>query len=232
MDADLGGGRALFAPSSGATAMKLYHSPGACSMACHIALLDAGADFEAIRVLLAEGEHRSPAYRAINPRGLVPVLEIEGGQRITEAAAILLHIARRFPDARLLPEAGSPEEARAFEWLAWLTNTMHIAYACLWRPERFTDAPPAREALVAGARDRIDALNRDVETRIAEAPFAAGTAYSVVDAFLLVFFRWANRIGLDAAERYPAWTAWARRTEVRPAAARVLEREGISLWGS
>jgi glutathione S-transferase len=162
----------------------------------------------------------------------VPVLEIEGGQRITEAAAILLHIARRFPDARLLPEAGSPEEARAFEWLAWLTNTMHIAYACLWRPERFTDAPPAREALVAGARDRIDALNRDVETRIAEAPFAAGTAYSVVDAFLLVFFRWANRIGLDAAERYPAWTAWARRTEVRPAAARVLEREGISLWGS
>jgi glutathione S-transferase len=210
--------------------MRLYHSPGACSMACHVALEAAGAPFEGVPVLLAKGEHREPAYLAVHPGGLVPVLELEEGQRLTEAAAILLHIARRFPGARLLPEMGSLEEARAFEWIAWLTNTMHIAYAGLWRPERFTDVPAAREALVASARDRIDALNRNVEARIAAAPFAAGNAYSVADAFLLVFFRWANRIGLDAAERYPAWTAWARRMEVRPAVARVLEREGVSLW--
>jgi glutathione S-transferase len=108
--------------------------------------------------------------------------------------------------------------------------TLHIAYACLWRPERFTDDRAARTALVAEAEDRIDALNREIEPHLASSAFAAGAAYSVADLFLLVFLRWANRIGLNATERYPAWTAWARRIESRPAVARVLAVEGVSLW--
>ena len=167
----------------------------------------------------------------MHPRGFVPVLEQDDGQRLTEAAAILLHVARRFPQARLLPEAGTVEEARAFEWLMWLTNSLHIAYACLWRPERFTDDPAARAAMAGEAKERIDALNREIEPRLASSVFAAGASYSVADPYLLVFLRWANRIGLNAAERYPAWTAWARRMESRPPVARVLAREGVSLWG-
>jgi glutathione S-transferase len=142
-----------------------------------------------------------------------------------------VHVARRFPEARLLPEAATIEEAHAFEWLMWLTNTVHIAYACLWRPERFTDNPAAREALVGEANDRIHVLNHEIEPRLGDRAFAAGEPFSVADAFLLVFFRWANRIGLDTAERYPGWTAWARRMESRPAVARVLASEGVSLWG-
>jgi glutathione S-transferase len=208
--------------------MKLYHSPGACSMACHIALEDAGAAFHPI--VVPRGQNRTPEYLRVHPRGLVPVLELDDGQRLTEAAAILLHVARRFPDARLLPEAGTIEEARAFEWLMWLTNTLHIAYACLWRPERFTEDAAARAALVIEAKGRIDVLNHEIEARLGDS-FAAGRTYSVADPFLLVFFRWANRIGLDAVERYPGWTAWARRMEDRSAVARVLTREGVSLWG-
>jgi glutathione S-transferase len=209
--------------------MKLYLSPGACSMACHIALEEAGAAFEPVVVRLAKRENREPAYLAVHPRGLVPVLELGDGRHLTEAAAILLHVARRFPQARLLPEAGTIEEARAFEWLMWLTNTLHIAYAGLWRPDRFTDDPAARAALVAEAKGRIDALNRVVEARLGEISFAAGETYSVADSFLLVFFRWASRIGLGPSGRYPAWSAWARRIEARPAVKRVLAREGISL---
>jgi glutathione S-transferase len=209
--------------------MKLYHTPGACSMACHIALEEAGAVFEP--VVVPRGQNRTPEYLAVHPRGFVPVLELEDGQRLTEAAAILLHVARRFPDARLLPEAGTIEEARAFEWLMWLTNSVHIAYACLWRPERFTNDQAARAAVAAEAKDRVDALNREIEPRLGDSAFAAGASYSVADPFLLVFFRWTNRIGQGAAERYPVWTAWARRMESRPAVARVLAREGVSLWG-
>lgn len=211
--------------------MKLYHSPGACSMACHIALEEAGAAFEPVVVRLAQRENREPAYLPAHSRGLVPVLEFEDGGRLTEAAAILLHIARRFPQARLLPEAGTIEEARAFEWLMWLTNTLHVAYAGLWRPERFTNDAAARAAVVAEAKGRIDAFNDTIEGRLGEVAFAAGEAYSVADAFLLVFFRWANRIGLDASERYPAWSAWARQIETRRAVRRVLAREGVSLVG-
>jgi glutathione S-transferase len=207
--------------------MKLHHTPGACSMACHIALEEAGAAF--VPVVVPRGQNRTPEYLAVHPRGLVPVLELDDGRRLTEAAAILLHVARRFPGADLLPEGGTTEEARAFEWLAWLTNTLHVAYAGLWRPERFTDDPAARAALTAEAKDRIDALDHEVEARLG-GPFAAGGTYTVADPFLLVFFRWANRIGLDTAGRHPGWTAWARRVEDRPAVGRVLAREGVSLW--
>jgi glutathione S-transferase len=213
----------------GNTTMKLYHTPGACSMACHIALEEAGAVFDP--VVVPRGQNRTDEYLAVHPRGFVPVLEQDDGQRLTEAAAILLHVARRFPGAGLLPEAGTIEEARAFEWLMWLTNSVHVAYACLWRPERFTDDPAARAAVAAEAKDRIDALNREIEPRLGDGAFAAGAPYSVADPFLLVFLRWANRIGLGAAERYPGWTAWARRMESRPAVSRVLAREGVSLWG-
>jgi len=208
---------------------RLYFSPGACSMAAHIALEEASASFEAIPVLLAKGENRSAGYLAVNPRGLVPVLEVDG-EYLTEAVAILLYIARRFPEANLLPATGTMQEARVFEWLAFLTNTVHVAYAALWRPRRFTDDEAAAEIIAEGARGRIDALNRDIEKKMETRSFAIGSEYSVADPFLLVFFRWANRVGLAAAERYPAWTTWAQHMEKRRAVARVLAKEGISLW--
>jgi len=211
--------------------VKLYYSPGSCSMGPHIALEEAGAAYEPVPVVLAKGGNHTPEYRAIHARGLVPVLQTDG-QSLTEAVAIMLHIARRWPDAGLLPPAGSLAEARALELLVWLTNTLHVAYACLWRPARFTKDAAAGEVIQGEAKERIAAFNDEIETRFEDGrPFAAGDAYSLADAFLIVFFRWANLIGLDTAGRYPRWRAWATRMEVRPAVARVLNQEGVSLWG-
>jgi len=210
--------------------MRLYYSPGSCSMACHIALEETGAEFEPIAVHLAKGENVHPDYLAVHPQGFVPLLEMQNGERLTEAAAILLHTARAYPLAGLLPESGSLEEARAFEWLAWLTNTLHVAYACLWRPERFTADGKARKAIVSEAKERIARLNAMVDERLGRRDYGSGNRYSIADPFLLVFFRWANRIGLEASDRYPAWADWARRIERRPAVQTVLEREGVRLW--
>lgn len=210
---------------------RLYHSPGACSMAAHIAFEEAGAPVETVPVLLSTGENRRPEYLAVHQRGFLPVLEIEG-ERLTEVAAILLHIARRWPSSALLPVAGSLEEARALEWVAWLTNTLHVAYAGLWRPGRFVADEGAATRIAAEAQGRIEALNREVEGKFGNGrAYAAGESHTLADPFLLVFYRWANRIGLDAPTLYPAWTEWARRMERRPAVARVLAKEGVSLWG-
>jgi glutathione S-transferase len=209
--------------------LTLYYARGACSLACHIALEETGAPYEARPVLIAEGENKTPAYLAIHPGGLVPVLDIDGA-RLTEAAAILIHIAQRFPQACLRPAAGSLAEARALELVAWLTNTLHIAYAGLWRPDRFTQDEAAGKAIVAEAKERIGALNGTIEERLKHSAFAGGDTYTIADPFLLVFFRWANRIGLDATATHPAWTAWARRMGARPAVARTLAKEGIPLF--
>lgn len=210
--------------------MKLYFMPGACSMAAHIVVEEAHALDEITPTLVRRGENRAAAYLAVNPRGFVPTLELADGI-LTEAVAVLLYLARRYPKASLLPEAGTVSEARVLEWLAWLSSTVHVAYACLWRPERFTPDDAAGQALVGYARDRIAACNDEIELRMADGRrFAVGTGYTLADPYLLVFFRWANRIGLDAPTAYPAWTAWAKIVGERPAVARVLQREGVSLW--
>lgn len=84
--------------------------------------------------------------------------------------------------------------------------------------------------VVAEAKDRIRLLNQEIERRLDGASFAAGDCFSVADPFVLVFFRWANVVGLDAANGHPQWAAWAGRMEARPAVARVLAREGLSVW--
>ncbi|MBB4039597.1 glutathione S-transferase [Microvirga flocculans] len=209
--------------------LKLYYSPGACSMAAHIALEETGVDYETCSVLVSKGETQTPEYLSLNPRGYVPLLDL-GGERLTEVVAILVHLARRYPEVGLAPAVGSLAEARVMELAAWLTNTLHVAYACLWRPKRFTTDEAAGKAISEAATARIDALNQEIETHLAKRSFAVGETYTFADPYLLVFFRWANRIGLDASSRYPNWTQWARRIEARPSVAHVLAKEGVSLW--
>lgn len=209
--------------------MKLYYTPNACSMACHIALKEAEAPFEA--VLVPRGANRSHEHLAVHPDGLVPALELDSGEILTEAVAILLHISRRFPAAKLLPSGGSVDEARVFEWLAWLTNTVHVAYAALWRPERFTEDVSAREALSREGIARIRRLNEKIETRMTTS-FAVGHAFSVADAFLFPFYCWNRRIEIDAVSEYPNWTQWARRMTARRSVQDVIVTEDVSVFSS
>ncbi|HEY0835222.1 MAG TPA: glutathione S-transferase N-terminal domain-containing protein [Azospirillum sp.] len=206
--------------------LTLYYSPGACSLASHIALEETGAPFEARPVILAKGEQRTPEYMAINPRARVPALRVDGGEVLTENPAILTHLARRFPEAGLLP-ADPLAEARCLSLMAFLSSTVHPAFAHIFRPERFADDTAAHPAIKeTGRRVFFDCL-KEIDGLLAGKEWVQGS-YTVCDPYLLVFYWWGMRIELPVAE-LANYTAHKQRMLARPAVRRAIEREGIPL---
>lgn len=204
---------------------RLYYSPGACSLAPHIALEETGAPFEARRVAIAEGDNGKPDFLAVNPRGFVPALEADG-EVITENVAVMTYIAARYPEAALLPLADPLGLARAMMRMAFLASSVHVAYAQLWRPHRFTADEVVHPAIVEGGRRRIVGQQAEIEAVLSRSRYFAGDAYTLADPYLLVFFRWGNRIGLDM--RYPHWAAHSEALLARPAVRRALRTEGLT----
>jgi glutathione S-transferase len=188
----------------------LYYSPGACSLAPHIALEEIGLPFDLAQVSTSDGSTHTAKHLKLNPKGRVPVL-VTGDSALTEAPAILVHLAMQHPDKQLL--ASTPDAlVRSMEWCNWLSGTVHaVAIRQVWRPESFTDLP-------------------HIEARLAKTDWAVGERYSVVDPYLLVFFRWGNRIGFDMRGHCAAWTQHTLRVIERPATARALATENISVW--
>jgi glutathione S-transferase len=205
--------------------LKLYFAPGACSLAPLVALEEAGADYEGVRLLLAESQQRQPEFLALNPRGRVPVL-VADGQVITENVAVLTAIAQRFPAAGLLPFETPSLLARSYELIGWFASGVHVAFAEVFRPERFTDDEAAKSALNAGGRRNVLLAFDEIETILNAAPagWLVGDRFTAVDPYALVFWRWAPRLGIDTAA-YPAFTDHARRLFDRPAVQRALSHE-------
>lgn len=208
---------------------RLYYSPEACSLAAHIALEETGVAFEPVRVALADGEQRSAAYLAINPKGRVPAL-VEDDFVVTELPAILLYVARRFPHAQLWPDEPRAEACCA-EWVAWCASGLHETFGHLRRPERFADSDAARREVADKGRTSSRIVWEMVERKLAasRAPWAAGARYSVADGCLLTFWIWgrAKTLHYDMPRDFPSWTALARRVAQRDAVRRALEREGL-----
>ena len=206
-------------------ALKLYFAPGACSLAPLIALEEAGAAFDGVRLSLADGDQRRPDFLAINPLGRVPVL-IADGQVVAENLAVLTTIAHRFPRAGLLPFEHPALLARAFELLGWFSSVIHVGFAQVFRPERFTDDKASWPALAAGGvktvRAGFDQIERILKWSDGEA--LVGDRFTIVDPYALVFWRWAPRLEIDAAD-YPAFTAHAERLLRRASTRRALARE-------
>ncbi|SNB62103.1 glutathione S-transferase [Arboricoccus pini] len=209
--------------------MKLYYSPGSCSFASHIVLRETGAAFERVLVSTAEGAQKEPAFKAINPRGMLPALDYDGGI-MTENAAIMTFLALRYPQARLLPE-DEGQRAKCLEWVAWQSNTAQVAVAGLWRTERFVE----READFGPVRDaglkRLERFGKEIEDWLAANAFAAGSVFSIADPMFLVLYRWSIKAGLtiDRTTR-PAWSAYAARLAERPSVRDALQAEQISLF--
>jgi glutathione S-transferase len=211
---------------------RLFHSPGACSLAPHIVLEELGVAYEPVRVTIAEGDNRKPEYLALNPRGRVPALWIRDarGERVlTEAMAIMVWLAQCHPEARLLPS--EPEGiARALEWMSWLGSSMHQAgVRTVFRPERFTTDAAAAPGIAAQGRESIRLGYADIEQRLAGRAFALDDRFGVVDAYLLVFYRWGNRCGLSMRSEFPEYARVMDAVRARPAVARVVQREGIQI---
>ncbi|PWR18269.1 glutathione S-transferase family protein [Zavarzinia compransoris] len=205
--------------------LMFYYAPGACSLGVHIALEEAGADYKAVPVSLADGEQLKPEYRAINPRGRVPALVV-GSTVITECIGIHSYIAGAYPAARLLP-ADPVKLGKALELLSFLASTVHIHYAQVFRGARFTDDQPAVEALRRDGPGRVRAALADIESRFAHGgPWLLGDDYSAADPYAYVFYRWTSRIGVDPTA-YPAWTAQVERLLQRPATLAALRQEGL-----
>jgi glutathione S-transferase len=219
---------------------RLYHSPGACSMAAHIVLEEVGAPFE-LELVLARGEREGPmtatnAWRTINPKGRVPALSPVPGsaggaaELLTETPAILVYLAVMHPQAALLP-AGPAGLARCLEWLNWLSGNVH-ANSCgqIWRAHRFSDDEAALEGIRAKGRAALVDQYAYVERLLGDGrDWAVAGRYSVADAYLLVFFHWGGRIGLDMRGDHPAWARIMDKVLARPAVRRALATEEVEV---
>ena len=204
--------------------LKLYYSPGACSLVPHIALEEARAEFEALRIPIAEGGHLTPEYLAINPHARLPALGTDRGN-ITENIAVLNFLADRFRAPGSVPRDDPYEAARTNELLGWFSSSVHIAFAEVWRGGRFTDDEKLWPALEAGGR-KVLATQFDEIERLCVDDWLAPGGFTAADSYALTFLRWAKRIGFDIAP-YPQWVALAGRVLERSAVQRVLDREGL-----
>lgn len=200
--------------------MKLYFSPGACSLAPHIALREAGIEFEAVKTNTRERSTSDGSdFLAVNPKGYVPALLLDSGESLTECQAILHYIADRKPEAGLLPAAGSMAYYRALEWLSFIATELHKGLGPIFRPG-------SPEDLKASTRDRIGGRLSWVSTQLDGREFAVGDAFTVVDAYLYVVIGWLRPAGLDP-ERWPVLRDYHARIGQRPAVRAARQAEGL-----
>lgn len=204
--------------------LKFYHSPGACSLVTHIALEEAGADYEPVRIVLAEGEHKAADYLAINPHARVPALGTDRGV-ITENIAILNFIADEFGREGSVPRGDPYATARCNELLSWFSSSVHIAFAGVWRAERFSSDESAWPAIQQGGREAVARYFAEIDGLCGDG-WIAGDQFTAADSYVATFFRWGGRIELDRRP-YPAMAALVARVIDRQNVARILNSEGL-----
>lgn len=211
--------------------LRLYFAPGACSFVPHTLLEMAGVPYEPVMVKLHKGEQNEAAFRAINPRGQVPVLA-DGEQRITQILAIIGYIADTQPQMRYLP-AAPLARAKVMETLAWMNNTAHPAFTHIFMPHKFASDEAAKAhlklhntGLFAGMLGELEAM---VQAKAREGrEFLAAEGFGPLDAYALTLLRWGSLAGIDP-QSLPATWAHVQRVAALPAVARVIERERLQL---
>lgn len=200
--------------------MKLYYSPGACSLSPHIVLREAGLDFS---LALASTKTKKLAdgtdYLRINPKGQVPLLELDDGQRLSEGPAIVQYIADLAPAKGLAPPAGSFERYRLMEWLNFITSELHKSFSPLFNP-----AMPEEGKAVYRARllDRLAWVDSQLEGK----SHLMGEPFTVADAYLFTVSNWCGAVGLDIGG-LKNLAAFRARVAARPAVQAAMEAEGL-----
>lgn len=206
--------------------LKLFTAPGSCALASHIALEEAGADYEAVNLNLKDGDQRRADYLAINPKGRAPALVVPGHGVLTENPVILAYVARTHPDANLAPLDDPFAFAELDAFNIFLCATVHPAFAHVFRPYRYADGEDAAAAMKAKAPVALAEHFSLIEERLADGrPWAHGDDYRVSDGYLFVFTRWLERNFPEVAARFPKTIGHRKRVAERPAVRRVLARE-------
>jgi glutathione S-transferase len=208
--------------------MKLFFSPGACSLGIHIILEEIGKPYETQRVKLQEGEQYGPEYTAITPKSKVPCLARDDGSVLTEYGAIATWLAKSNPDANLLPH-DVEAECRALEAMDYGVATVHMqGFARIARPLNF--APDADDTM----KEKVQARGREIfakglkllADKLGDSPWVAGSQYSIGDTAVFYVASWSQRAGVD---RPHAIQAHFDRMKERPAVQRMIAAEGLSL---
>ena len=200
--------------------LELYWAPGACSFVPHVGLEAAKAPFEPRMVKLHKGEHRTPAYLAMNPNGQVPVLVVDG-RPLTQIVAICDFLDRAFPEAGLLPR-DAWKRSEALSELAWMNSTPHTTATRFFFPERYADSDAARaEVKKRATQDFRGYLERMQNT-------LGRPSFPLRDAYLFTLLRWGGFAGIDP-KALPAYHDYAQRLLEAPPIAAALARERISL---
>ncbi|PGH11890.1 hypothetical protein AJ79_04581 [Helicocarpus griseus UAMH5409] len=206
-------------------ALKFWHYPGSCSLAPHILLRELNLDVEVIQPT----DLSAAAFGTINPKLRIPVLSIDG-EIVTEVPAILTAIAQLAPAGHSLLGKTPLETARAYEWMNWLSGYLHgSCYGGLWRPERFTDDSGALQGIKEKAQVNIKNAYGFVEERLgAGGLYAVGDGFTVVDLYLLVFYRWGKQIGLEMEREFPKYTDAMKNLVKRESVVKTLEETKLA----
>jgi glutathione S-transferase len=201
-------------------AMKLYYSPGACSLSPHIVLKELGLPFEA--VLASTKTHKladGTDYYTINPKGYVPLLELDDGQRLTEGPAIVQYLADKAPAKGLIAPAGTMERYRQMEWLNFVSSELHKQYSPLFNPAMPEEAKALQRTRLRG---RYEYLDRLLEGK----SYLMGDQLCVADAYLFTVTNWAGRVNVDLSGLTHV-QAFMARMAARPAVQDALRAEGL-----
>ena len=200
--------------------MKLYYSPGACSLSPHIVLREAGLAFEP--VLASTKTHKladGTDYYGINPLGYVPMLELDDGTRLREGPAIIQYIADQVPTKNLAPANGTLPRYRLQEWLTFIGTEVHKSFSPLFNPNMPEDGKKI-------SRERLATRFKFLDGELANKHYLMGEHFSVADAYLYTVTRWTKPMAIDITA-YPNLIAHHQRMGARPAVQEALKAEGL-----
>ena len=201
--------------------MKLYYSPGACSLSPHIILVESGLAFDLEKVdLAAKKTERGADYWKVNPKGYVPALELDDGQVLTEGPAVVQYLADLVPQKGLVPPAGTMERYRLQEWLNFISTELHKGFSTLFNPKAPEDWKSAARELLG---KRIGIAAKHLEGR----SYLMGEAFTAADAYLFTVLRWTRYVKLDLSP-WPVLSGYLDRIAARPAVHAALVAEGLA----
>jgi glutathione S-transferase len=200
--------------------MKLYYSPGACSLSPHIVLAESGLPFDLDKVDFSSMKsERGADFAKVNPKGYVPVIQLDNGEILTEGSAIVQYIADLVPKKKLAPAAGTMARYRLQEWLNFIATELHKGFSPL-----FNSKLP--EEMRAKSIERISSRLAIVAKRLEGSNYLMGDDFTVADAYLFTILRWSARVNLDLS-RWPVLAKYQERIAERPAVQHALEQEGL-----
>lgn len=207
--------------------LKLYFAPGACSFVPHALLETAGAPFEPALVKLHKNEQQEAPFKAVNPRGQVPVL-VDGDTTITQILAIVHHLDARFPDQQFLPR-DALARTKVLETLAWMNNTVHPTFTHVFMPYKFAGSPEAQAELKAfNAKVYAGYLGEIEAMAAAGKPWLGGEHFGPLDAYALTLLRWGGFAKIDPTG-FPKLWAHVQKVAALPAVQRAMARERLEL---